>query len=104
MHAINISAKFSLRLAHSIVGCNYFWGQRHTRILASPARSRHHGSWAIVGQIDQEVLHRQKRGQFEAESVLGDGQSRNRGIALADIVRSGIVRNFDVRNRSRTHL
>ena len=40
MHAINISAKFTLRLAHSIVGCNYFWGQRHTRILAREARTK----------------------------------------------------------------
>jgi hypothetical protein len=36
MHVINIGAKFSLCLVHSIVGCNYFWRQRHTRILESP--------------------------------------------------------------------
>jgi hypothetical protein len=40
MHAINIGAKFSLRLAHSIVGCNYFWRQRHTRILAQEAQTK----------------------------------------------------------------
>jgi hypothetical protein len=40
MHAINIGAKFSLRLAHSIVGCNYFCRQRHTRILAQEARTK----------------------------------------------------------------
>jgi hypothetical protein len=36
MQAINIGEEFSLRLVHSIVGCNYFWGQRHARILACP--------------------------------------------------------------------
>jgi small ligand-binding sensory domain FIST len=51
-----------------------------------------------------KLFHRQKRGQFEAESVLGDGQSRTGDIALEDIVRNGRGRNFDVRNRSRTHL
>jgi hypothetical protein len=55
-------------------------------------------------KLIKKLFHRQKRGQFEAESVLGDGQSRNRGTPLADIVRSGTVRNFDVRNRSRTRL
>ena len=34
IHAINIGAKFNLRLEHSIVGCNYVWRQRHSRILA----------------------------------------------------------------------
>jgi hypothetical protein len=40
MHALNISAKFSLRLEHRIVGCNYVWRQRHTRILAQDARTK----------------------------------------------------------------
>ena len=52
----------------------------------------------------KKLFHRQKGGQIEAESVLGDGQSRTGGITRDDIVRSGTVRNFDVRNRSRTHL
>jgi hypothetical protein len=56
------------------------------------------------GKSITKLFHRQKRGQFEAESVLGDGQSRTGGIALEDIVRSGTVRNFDVRDRSRTRL
>jgi hypothetical protein len=60
-------------------------------------------SWTS-DKLIKKLFHRQARGQFEAESVLGDGQSRSRGIALADIVRSGIVRTFDVRNRSRTRL
>ena len=46
MHAINISAKFSLRLAHSIVGRNYFWRQRHARILAQEARTKIAGIFA----------------------------------------------------------
>jgi hypothetical protein len=105
MHAINISAKFSLRLVHSIVGCNYFWRQRHTRILARPPRD--HGTTVrrqSCCKSIKKLFHRQERGQFEAESVLGDGQSRTGGIALEDIVRSGTVRNFDVRNRFRTRL
>ena len=57
-----------------------------------------------VGKSIKKLFHRQKGGQFEAESVLGDGQSRTGGIALEDIVRSGTVRNFDVRDRSRTRL
>ena len=104
MHAINISAKFSLRLAHSILGGNYFWRERHARILAF---ARDHGTTVrrqYGGKLIRKLFHRQERGQFEAESVLGDGQSRNRGIALDDIVRSGTIRNFDVRNRSRTRL
>ena len=52
----------------------------------------------------KKLFQRQKRGQFEAESVLGDGQSRTGGIALEDIVRSGTVRNLGVRNRCRTRL
>ena len=40
MYAINISAKFSLRLEHSIVGCNYVWRQRHRRILTQEARTK----------------------------------------------------------------
>ena len=52
----------------------------------------------------KKLFHRQNRGQFEAESVLGDGQSCTGGIALGDIARSGTVRNLGVRNRSRTRL
>ena len=47
MHAINISAKFSLRLEHSIVGCNYVWRQRHARILAQEARTKIAGIFAV---------------------------------------------------------
>src|SRR5580704_5883365 len=105
MRAINISPKFILRFVHSVVGFDYYPWQGHTRILASPPRD--HGttvrqqSW---GQIDQDAFSSAKRGQFEAESVLGDGLSRTGGTPPDDIVRSGTVRNFDVRNRSRTRL
>jgi len=102
MHAINISAKFSLRVVHSIVGCNYFWRQRHARFLACPGEitaPRFAGNRG--GKSIKKLFHRQKRGQFEAESVLGDGQSRTGGIALEDIVRSGRVHDLDVRSRTR---
>ena len=56
------------------------------------------------GKSIKTLFHPQKRGQFEAESALGDGQSRTGGIPPDDIVRSGTARNFDVRNRSRIRL
>jgi hypothetical protein len=59
---------------------------------------------ASKGKSIKKLFQRQKRGQFEAESVLGDGQSRTEGRALEDIVRSGTVHNLGVRNRSRTRL
>ena len=58
----------------------------------------------MTGKSIKKLFHRQKRGQFEAESDLGDGQSRTGGITLDHIVRSGTDRNFDVLNRSRTRL
>jgi hypothetical protein len=39
---------------------------------------------------------------LDSGRILGDGHSRTGGIALEDIARIGTVRNFDVRNRSRT--
>jgi len=73
----------------------------HAPEITAPRFGRQ--SWTS-GKLIRKLFHRQKGGQFEAESVLGDGQLRTGGIPLDDIVRSGTVRNFDVRNRSRTRL
>jgi len=56
------------------------------------------------GKSIKKLFQPQKKGQFGAESVHGGGQSRNGDTPLEDIVRSETVRNFDVRNRSRTRL
>jgi hypothetical protein len=106
MHAINISAKYQ-RKVQPMLGAFYRGLQLPLEAAACADSSmprRDHGttvrrqSW---GKSIKKLFHRQKRGQFEAESVLGDGQSRTGGIALEDIVRSGTVRNFDVRSRTR---
>jgi hypothetical protein len=105
MRAINISPKFILRFVHSVVGLDYYPWQGHTRILASPPEiTAPRFASNRGGKSIKTLFHPQKRGQFEAESVLGDGHSRTGGIPPDDIVRSGTVRNFDVRNRSRTRL
>ena len=94
-------------------------GNARTRFVASHARARGLTPYSIgvmptLGPMGpdlfepdksiKKLFQRQKGGQFEAESVLGDGQSRTGGIALEDIVRSGTVRNLGVRNRCRIRL
>ena len=79
MHAINISAKFSLRLAHPIVGFSYFWRQRHARILACHPRSRHHGSPGIVGANRSRSFFVGKKGVNSKQKVFSAMGSRATG-------------------------
>ena len=70
MRAINISPKFILRFVHSVLGLDYYPWQRHTRILASPPRSRHHGSPAIVGANRSRRFFIRKKGVNSKQKVF----------------------------------